>query len=87
MVIFINLLSFIAPTVWVVIAGALGFSAGAYGPKLLQRFKNDRFANPLNPSNAATIPKRRAPRRAANSRRTAPRPSASGAGRKRPPAR
>lgn len=81
--IFLNLLSFVAPTAWVLIAGALGFSVGAYGPRLLTRFKNDCFTRTQHPTDAATLPRRRTPSRPANPRRAASRPAASRSGRKR----
>jgi len=73
MVIFVNLLSLIAPTVWVVVAGALGFSIGKFGPALLQKFKNDRSTNPSNSRNATALPKRSTSSRTSSARRTAPR--------------
>ena len=44
MLILFNLFSTVAPTAWIVFAGILGIAIGAYYPKLLTIFKNDRFA-------------------------------------------
>ena len=81
---FLNLLSLIAPILWVLASGALGIGIGAYGPRLFNHFKHDRLARPTNPKNAAALPQRGAARRAGGSRKTKPRPAASGNGRKRP---
>ena len=84
---FLNLLSLIAPTLWVLASGALGIGIGAYGPRLLKHFKNDRLTRPTNPKNAAALPQRGAARRAGGPRKTKPRVAASGPRRKRPAAR
>lgn len=84
---FLNLLSLIAPTLWVLASGALGVGIGAYGPRLLTRLKNDSLANPSNPHHAKAVSKRGTSRRAGSPRKAAPRPTASGARRKRPAAR
>ena len=84
---FLNLLSLIAPTLWVLASGALGIGIGAYGPRLFAHLKNDRFTRPTNPKNAAALPQRGAARRAGGARKTKPRAAASGARRKRPAAR
>lgn len=84
---FLNLLSLIAPTLWVLASGALGVGIGAYGPKLLARLKNDSLANPSNPNHAKALPQRGAARRTGGPRKTKPRPAASGPRRKRPAAR
>ena len=83
---FVNLLSLIAPTLWVVAAGALGFSVGAYGPRLFNRIKNDCLTRSSNPANAKALPRRNASRRAANPRKSAARTTSRRNGRKRPAA-
>jgi len=80
---FLNLLSLIAPTLWVLASGALGIGIGAYGPRLLKHFKHDRLTRPANPKNAAALPERGAARRAGGARKAAPRPAPSRTGRKR----
>jgi len=72
MVIFVNLLSLIAPTVWVVAAGAIGFSLGKFGPSLLQKFKNDSTSSSKHPGNATKVSRRRAARRAPSASKTKP---------------
>ena len=72
MVIFVNLLSLIAPTVWVVAAGALGFSIGKFGPSLLQKFKNDRTSSFKYPGNATKVSRRRAARRTSSAGKAKP---------------
>ena len=84
---FLNLLSLIAPTLWVLGSGALGIGIGAYGPHLLNRLKNDCLTRPTNSKNAAALHQRSAARRAGGARKTKPRPAASGPRRKRPAAR
>ena len=84
MVLFVNFLSLIAPSMWVVIAGALGFSAGAYGPKLLQRFKHDHLSNLVSSGTVPKVSKQQRPRRAANSFRTKTSPAPIKQRRKRP---
>lgn len=58
---FLNLLSLIAPTLWVLASGALGIGIGAYGPRLVARFKppalKPRFA--AKPKSAAARTKRK----------------------------
>lgn len=81
---FLNLLSLIAPTLWVLAAGALGISVGAYGPKLLKRFQNDSLTSASNSANAGTLPKRRPSRRPSRPVKTKPRISPRRDGRKRP---
>jgi len=83
---FLNLLSLIAPTLWVLASGALGVGIGAYGPKLLARLKNDCASNSADPDDAAEIPKRGASRRAGGPRKAASRTAPSRSGRKRPSA-
>ena len=83
---FLNLLSLIAPTLWVLASGALGIGIGAYGPRLLKRLKHDRLARPTNSKNAAALPQRGAARRVGGACKTKPRFAASGARRKRPSA-
>jgi len=80
---FINLLSLVAPTLWVILAGALGFSAGAYGPRLFKKFKDDYFAGSANPADAKKVSRRNAASRVANTPKTAPNSRARGNGRKR----
>ena len=77
MVIFVNLLSLIAPTVWVVAAGALGFSIGKFGPSLLKKFKNDSFTNPVNSTNAAKVSQRSTSRRPPSAGKAKPSPPTS----------
>jgi hypothetical protein len=81
---FLNLLSLIAPTLWVLASGALGVGIGAYGPKLLARLKNDCAPSTTNPDHAATLPQRGASRRASRPRKTKPRIAPRRPGRKRP---
>jgi len=81
---FLNLLSLIAPTLWVLASGALGIGIGAYGPRLFNYFKHDRLARPTNSKNAAALPQRGAARRAGGACKTKPRPTASGPRRQRP---
>jgi len=83
---FLNLLSLIAPTLWVLASGALGVGIGAYGPRLINRLKHDRIARPTNSTNAAKVPKRSAARRLSRSAKAKPNPSSRGNGRKRPSA-
>lgn len=80
---FINLLSLVAPTLWVVLAGALGFSVGAYGPKLFKKIKDDYFASTANPADAKKVSRRNAASRVANTPKAAPDPTSRGRGRKR----
>ena len=84
---FLNLLSLIAPTLWVLGSGALGIGIGAYGPRLLKRLKHDRPSRSANSNNATALPQRGAARRTGGPRKTKPRSAASGARRKRPAAR
>lgn len=81
--IFLNLLSAIAPTIWVVVAGALGVGVGAYGPKLFTKLKNDSLTRTINPRNAKTLPRKRTPCRASSARRSSPSSASRRAGRKR----
>lgn len=81
---FLNLLSLIAPTLWVLASGALGVGIGAYGPKLLARLKNDCVTRTANPANAAEIPQPGAARRISRPRKTKPRIAPRRPGRKRP---
>ena len=81
---FLNLLSLIAPTLWVLGSGALGIGIGAYGPRLLKHFRHDHLARPTNSKNAAKVPKRSAARRPGGTVKAKPCASASGNGRKRP---
>jgi len=80
---FLNLLSLIAPTLWVLGSGALGIGIGAYGPRLFKRLKHDHFARSSNSVNAAKVPKQRPTRRAGGARKTASRTTPSRTGRKR----
>jgi hypothetical protein len=80
---FLNLLSLVAPTLWVLVAGALGFSVGAWGPNLLKKFKNDSLTSTLNPSNAGKIPRRNAASRATNPSKRKKNPPSGGTRRKR----
>lgn len=81
---FLNLLSLVAPTLWVLVAGALGFSVGAWGPKLFNKFKNDSFTSTLNSSNAGKVSRRNAASRAANPSKRKKNSTSSGTRRKRP---
>jgi len=82
--ILLNFFSFIAPTIWVVIAAALGFSVGAYGPKLLHRFKHDHLSYFTDSGTLPTVPKPQRTRRPTGSRRSAPNSSSNKQRRKRP---
>lgn len=81
--IFLNLLSLVAPTIWVIVAGALGFSVGAYGPQLFKRFKYDSNASSSNSGDAKKVSRRNSASRIANSGKSASRSASSRAGRKR----
>lgn len=83
MMLFMNLLSLVAPTIWVIVAGAFGFSIGAYGPQLFKRFKYDSNASLSNPSDAKKVSRRNSASRVANSGKSASRSSSGGRGRKR----
>lgn len=81
---FLNLLSLIAPTLWVLASGALGIGIGAYGPRLLKHFRHDHLARSSDSHPATAISKRNSARGAGGARKSASRPSSSGNGRKRP---
>jgi len=55
--IFVQLLSLIAPSVWIFIAGALGFTVGAYGPTIIGKFKAKR-KKPIHDSHVPRKPRR-----------------------------
>lgn len=80
---FLNLLSLIAPTLWVLGSGALGIGVGAYGPRLLKHFRHDHIARPTNSKNAAALPQRGAARRPSGTVKAKPRPAPGRTGRKR----
>lgn len=83
---FLNLLSLIAPTLWVLAAGALGIGVGAYGPRVFQKFKHDSFTYRPDSENAAAVPKRSTSRRPSRPVKAKPHSATRRNGRKRPAA-
>lgn len=62
---FLNLLSLIAPTLWVLLAGAMGIGVGAYAPRLLRQLKDQNLKRPTKrkPANRkpSPVPSRKRP--------------------------
>jgi hypothetical protein len=84
MVVFVNLLSLVAPSIWVVASGVLGFSIGRFGPNILQKLKNDRSASSKHSSGSKVLHGKHSSRRTRSFRKASPNPPARRNGRKRP---